>query len=249
MPETKTSTLEVESENPSLLKKFLEINKSDRLLLGITTLLFLVASYMAYIFSPPEIELGDNVRVIYLHIPSAWVSYLAFGITLVGSFQFLRTKSEHYDFLASSSVELGLLFCSIALITGSIFSNVTWGSYWNWDPRQTTTLILWFGYAAYIALRTATSEPEKQRQISAVLGILLFPTIPLSYLSTRIYYSLHPIVIAGTEGGLAMEPEMGMTLFVSVIAVTFLFIYLLRLVLRVQRAEVHLKVIKYEELY
>lgn len=248
-PRTKTRNPDEELEKPRIQLKFSEIDRSDRILLITTIIIFLLAEYMAYIFSPPEVNLGDNIRIIYLHIPAAWVSYLAFGITFVSSLLYLREKSDHYDLLSVSSVELGVLFCSIAIITGSIFSNVTWGAYWNWDPRQTTTLILWFGYAAYLSLRFATKDPERRARISAVLGVLIFPTVPLSYLSTRLYYSLHPIVIAGQEGGIAMVPEMGITLLVSVVAVTFLFIYLLRITFRIERTDIHLKIKKYEEPY
>jgi len=247
MSGVKTTPLEAESEKSNPLLKYTEIDRVDKILLLITAIFLILATYMAYVYSPPEANLGDRVRVIYLHIPSAWVSYLAFGITFVSSLLYLRGKSEHYDFLSVSSIELGVLFCTIAIITGSIFSNITWGSYWNWDPRQTTTLILWFGYAAYLSLRYATHDPERRAHISAVLGILIFPTVPLSYLSARIYWSLHPIVVAGSEGGLAMVPEMGVTLFVSVVAITFLFITLLRLTLRVERADTQIKIRKYEE--
>lgn len=246
---SKSPNLNEEPEKTRRLLKFSGIERSDRILLITTSIIFLLAEYMAYIFSPPETNLGDKVRIIYLHIPSAWTSYLAFGITFVSSMLFLKKKSDHYDLLSVSSVELGVLFCTIALITGSLFSKVTWGAYWNWDPRQTTTLILWFSYAAYLSLRFATSDPERRAYVSAVLGILVFPTVPLSYISTRIYYTLHPIIIAGQEGGLAMVPEMGITLLISVVAITLLFIFLLRLTLKTERAETNLKLIKYGELH
>jgi len=245
---TKTPNIDDEPEQTHILLKFSEIDRSGRILLITTAILIFLAIYMAYIYSPPEVNLGDNVRIIYLHIPSAWTSYLAFGITFASSLLYLKEKSDHYDLLSVSSVKIGVLFCTIALITGSLFSKVTWGAYWNWDPRQTTTLILWFSYAAYLSLRFATSDPERRAHVSAVLGILVFPTVPLSYLSTRIYYTLHPIIIAGQEGGLAMVPEIGITLLVSVVAITLLFINLLRLTLRTERAEINLKLIKYGEL-
>jgi len=246
MPRSETPTLEEDSAKASFRQTLSELSRSDRLLLITTSIIFFFAEYMAYIYSPPEETLGDKVRIIYLHIPSAWISYLAFGITFISSLLYLKKKSEYYDLLSVASVELGVLFCTIALITGSLFSKVTWGAYWNWDPRQTTTLILWFSYAAYLALRFATSDPERRAHVSAVLGILLFPTVPLSYLSTRIYWSLHPML--ARPGGLAMVPKMGYTLFVAVVAITLLFIYLLHLTLRTERAEINLKLIKYGEL-
>jgi heme exporter protein C len=127
------------------------------ILLGIGAVLSVVASYAAYVWIPPEATMGDLYRIVYLHVPVAWVCYLAFALSLVASIAFLTKRKHAYDRVAEVSAILGLVYGAIALVSGSIWAKAAWGSYWNWDPRETTTLILWIAYAGYNYVTYASS--------------------------------------------------------------------------------------------
>ncbi len=176
-------------------------------------------------------------KIFYFHMPSAWASYFAFGVALLASAVYLRTRNQKYDHWAHSSVEIGVLFATIAILTGPIWAKQEWGVYWRWDDTKlVTTFILWLVYIGYLSLRAAIAEPSARSRISAVYGILGFITVPMSFLSARIaplLSSSHPEVIASSSGSLS--PEAGMTIGVAVVAFTFLFITML--IKRVEIAE------------
>ncbi len=162
-------------------------------LMLIALLLFSVGIYKAMRLPPsPEPTLRNNYRIIFYHLPSAISSFLAFTVTLIASILFLKTRDVRWDMIAYSSAKFGLFMITAALISGSIWAKVAWGSYWNWDPRETTVLIMWFTYAAYFALRGAIEEYEDKAKYSSAFAILAYATIPLTYLSTRLFFSLHP---------------------------------------------------------
>lgn len=192
------------------------------IVLSFVYVLVAICLYYALVEFPPVQQLGDNYRIFFLHFPSAIVTYLAFSLTLATSILYLWKRDSKYDSIASSSVKLGLVFATLTLVTGSIFSHVSWGRYWNWDPRQTTTLILWFVYAAYLALRSAIDEDESRATVSAILGVFGYSTIPLTYISTRIWFSLHP-----ESGGIGLTGDMWLVLLGMVVALTILYSYLL----------------------
>lgn len=194
----------------------------NTLILGFVYILIAICLYFALLVFPPDKELGEAYRIFFLHFPCAIVTYIAFTLTLVASVLYLRSRDSRYDSIASSSVKLGLIFGTLTLVTGSIFSNVTWMGYWNWDPRQTTTLILWFVYASYLALRSAIDEGESRAIVCAILGIFGYATIPLTYISSSVWFSLHP------EGGsIGLTGEMWYVILVMVVALKILYSYLL----------------------
>ena len=128
-----------------------------------------------------------------------------------------------------------MLFCVLATITGAIFSKQAWGAYWSWDPRQTTTLIVCFIYASYLALRSAIEDRETRARLSAIFGIFAFFSVPLSYLSTRLWFSLHPTII--TSKGMELEKDMQIALLVMIIGMLFLYVGLLSLSSRIKKLE------------
>lgn len=134
----------------------------------------------------------QGYKIFFFAMSNFPVVYIAFFITLLASIQYLRTKEMRLDAIASSSVKIGILFTSLLLINGAIFSKVGWGAYWNWDPRQTTTLILWFIQAGYLSLRSAIDSEETKARLSAVIGILGFAGVPLTHVSATIWLSNHP---------------------------------------------------------
>ena len=141
----------------------------------------------------PQKELGDVSRIFFFHVPVAWVAVLAFFISMLNSIFLLRKREMRYDIQAASAARLGFLFCILAMITGMIFAKNTWGSFWNWDPRETSIFILILIYGAYFALRSAVEIQERKASLSAVYSILAFLTVPfLVFVIPRVYQSLHP---------------------------------------------------------
>ncbi len=190
----------------------------------------IIATYAAYIAGPSPVQgPGSSVyRIFYTHTPAAWVCYLTLAISLLASVLFLVKRDFKYDMLAEASAILGLMYGVIALITGSIWANAIWGVYWNWDPRETTTLVLWMAYIGYITLRLSINNKQKRASTSAVYNILAFSTIPLSYLSITLWQSLHPQIIVPGSGISATPPVME-TLFLNLVAASLIYLYLLKM--------------------
>ncbi|MFW9909412.1 MAG: cytochrome c biogenesis protein [Candidatus Thorarchaeota archaeon] len=200
----------------------------------VTAVVGVVYIYMTWIFAPPELNLGELIRIFFQHVAPAWVAYLAFGVTLVCSLMYLWKQELRYDVLGGASIQLGLLFTTITLLSGMIWADATWGSPWNWDPRETTTLILWIAYACLLVYRASVSDRDVRAQYGSIFGIVAFPAVLLSYISIHIWNTLHPIVV--TPGGLQMGAAHGMTLGVAVIAITLIYIVLLDLTYRLDSA-------------
>ncbi len=207
-------------------------------------LLVIFGMYKALLVFGPIDFLGkpwDSYRIVFFHVPFAVASYVAFTVTLVLSIAYLSKKKEIYDIVASRSAKLGLIFSTLTLFSGIIFSKEGWGAYWNWDPRQTTMLILWFVYAGYLVLRSAVENVEQKAKISAVYGIFGYVTIPLTYLSTKLWYSLHP-----TASEFGLSQSMKPVLVIMIISIIILYAYLLRVEVKLAKIERHVKVRAYE---
>lgn len=198
-----------------------------------------VALYAAFLFAPREATMGDVQRIFYFHVPNAWVAFLSFGVVFVASIQWLRTKGYWWDAVAVSAAESGIVFTTIALVTGSIWAKPTWGTWWDWDPRLTTTLILWLIYVSYMMLRSVVENPAKRASLAAVVGIVGFIDVPVVFMSIRWWRTIHPVVITGSS--VDLDPSMIVTLMVCLATFTILFVHLLRLriKLELQREEVY----------
>ena len=178
---------------------------------------------------------GEVSRILFFHVPMAWVATLAFLLSMIASSVYLITRKVNADFLAQSSAELGFLFCFLATVTGSIFAKATWGSFWNWDPRETSIVMLLMIYGAYFVLRSAVPDHEKRRVFAGVYSILAFCTVPfLVFVVPRITSSLHPEDTFNPAG-----PGMDMKTLIfflgSLCAYTALFVWMLRLKVRMLR--------------
>ena len=185
----------------------------------------LVAAHVAiWMHAPVEATMGLVQKIFYLHLPLAWWALFSFFLVFVGSVGVLVRKTEIWDAMAGSAAELGVLFSGLALITGSLWARPIWGVWWAWDPRLTTTLIMWFVYMGYLVLRTSPIPQAKRRTLCAVLGIVAFVDIPLVFYSTRLWRSIHPSVISSSGGG--MEPEMWQAMGISLAAVGALWLVL-----------------------
>ena len=180
---------------------------------------------------------GQTSRILFFHVPQAWVATLSFLISMIGSAIYLAKRRPKADHLALSAAELGFVFCILATITGSIFAKVTWGSYWNWDPRETSIVILLMIYGAYFALRSAVPDPDKKKVFAAVYSILAFATVPfLVFVVPRITMSLHPEdTMNPAKPG--MDPTTLKVFLGSLFAYTGLFIWMLRLNMRLLNLE------------
>ncbi len=209
-----------------------------------TFVAIIVALYGVFIFVPTERTMGIIQRIFYFHVPLAWVAFVAFLMVFIASILYLWKKDRRWDILAHSSAEIGVVFCSLVLITGPIWAKPVWGAWWIWDVRLTTTLVLWLIYIAYLMLRTMAGGGTRTARFAAVFGIIGFIDVPIVFMSIRWWRSLHPIVIASEGSGL--HPSMLATLLISLGAFTLLFVYLLRQRLSIEWVEVNLEEIREE---
>lgn len=168
-------------------------------------------------------ESGQIYRMLFLHVPLAWISFFAFFIVMITSYLYLRSNERKYDVLALTSAEIGVVFSALTLITGSVWAKAEWGTWWRWDPRLITTLITWIIYISYLTLRTSL-KTEKKARLSAVYGIIAFLSVPISYLSISI--SIHPQPITGSGG---ISSSLMNILIIGVIGFTALYLYILNL--------------------
>jgi heme exporter protein C len=187
--------------------------------------------------------LGDRARVLYFHVPTAWVTVLAFLMSMLYSVQYLRKKDMLYDYKASSAAGLGLLFCILATVTGAVWAKFNWGTFWNWDPRQTSIFLLLMIYGAYFALRSAIESEENRAKLSSVYAILSFITVPFFiFILPRIVESLHPDPIVNTSGRINMDTAMLIIFLCSLVGFTAIFAWMLNLKIRLAKIELSRRV-------
>src|SRR3990170_2420529 len=178
-------------------------------------------------YAPREVVQGNVQRIMYLHVPSVLTAYLAFGLVLVGSVGYLATRRNSFDRLASSAAEIGVLFTGITIVSGAIWVKPTWGTWWTWDARLTSTAVLFVVYVGYLLLRAMVEEPEARGRYAAVVGILGAANIPIVHFSVQWWRALHqPATMLG-PGSAPMAFSMKMTVAVNWLAFTLLFAYFL----------------------
>jgi len=193
------------------------------------------AMYAAFVYAP-YVEDPPAQRIFYFHVSSAWVSFLAFFVTFVAGVTVLLKRSLWWDSVAVASTEIGTVFCTIALISGSIWAKAAWGVWWAWDVRLATTFALWLIYAAYIVLRMSTPSGERAARFGAVYAVIGFLTVPLVFMSIRLWKTQHPApVLAGGEKA-GLEPEMRVALVFCIVAFTLLYFAFLRSRFRIEQA-------------
>jgi len=195
------------------------------ILLLLTTIGMMISIGLIFLYVPTDAIEGIPQRIFYFHVPIAWIGMLAFGIMGIAGVAYLWKKDERWDWLARASAEIGAVFITLALITGSIWGRTTWGTWWTWDARLTTTLILWFIYIAYIMLRSYMGCTLASARAGAVLAIIGLVDIPIIYESVNWWRTLHPQAEVGVQG--ALPPEVIFTLIVSLITFTLLYSFLM----------------------
>ena len=192
----------------------------------------------AFLWAPLVPVLGETTRVLYFHIPTAWVTVLALGWSMVHSVLYLRRRDLEHDHQAAGAAEIGVLFCVAATVSGSLWAKAMWGSYWNWDPRETSIFFLLLIYGAYLALRGAVEDPERRARLSAIYSAAAFVAVPfLVFVVPRIYFSLHPDPIINPRGKIDMDPRIRVVFYELLLGFTALFFWVLSLRVRVARVE------------
>ena len=215
------------------------------MLVGVT---MLAALCLVFLVVPTEREMGVVQRIFYFHVSSAWVAFLGFFVVAGASAVYLWKHSPGADRLAHAAAEVGVLFCSLVLITGPIWARPIWGVWWTWDPRLTMTVILWAIYASYLMLRAFGGEDEAVRRWAAVLGIIGVLDIPIIMVSVRLLRGMHPAVIARNEGGSGLvDPWMRIALLVSAVALILLGSWLMQLRVRMGRLGEEMATLRHEE--
>jgi heme exporter protein C len=201
------------------------ITQRQLLLLATSFVLMMIALALVFIIVPTEKEMGMVQRVFYFHVPLAWLAYLAFSIVLVCSGLYLWKRDAKWDIIARSSAEVGVVFTTLVLVTGSIWAKSAWGIWWTWDSRLTSTLVLWLIYIAYLMVRSFAVEEDRGARFAAVVGIAGFFSVPLSAMAITLWRTQHPNPVI-FEGGLE-DWRMLFTLIFCVVTFTALFIQLL----------------------
>lgn len=195
----------------------------------VVAVIAVAATYIrAIYFTPLEAIQGPAQKIYYVHPTSAWVAFLAFGIVALASIGYLWLKDLKLDRVAESAAEVGVVFTSVTLVTGSLWGKPIWGTWWTWDARLTLTLFLWFIYAGYIVLRGAILEPETRARYSAVLGILGALLIPFIHMSVYLFRTLHPMPIVLKPGRPSLPNSMLATFAMAFVSFSLLFVALLR---------------------
>lgn len=185
---------------------------------------------------PPDRLQGPVQRIMYVHVPSAWIAYLAFFITFAGSVRYLWRRDLGADRLAVSAAEVGLVFTGVTLLTGAIWGKATWGIWWDWDPRLTTTALLFVIYAGYLLIRGALVDRERRARAAAVLGIVGFANVPIVHFSVLWWRSLHQPPTIIQPGDPTIGHVLLAELLASVLAYTLLFLYLVQRRIDLERA-------------
>lgn len=207
----------------------------NALLIGIAALLLAVAAYFAFTVPTAQRETGGDVqRIFYFHVGIAWVAGLALLVTFVSSILHLaRGEQRKYDIVALASVEIGVVFGVMVVLSGMLWARPVWYTWWTWDPRLTTTAISLFIYVAYLMLRGAIDDPQRRARFAAVYAIIFFASVPITYLATTWWGGLHPPLAA--TGDFALTASMRPAMFLSLAAFTLIYVVLLRARMRVEQ--------------
>jgi heme exporter protein C len=225
------------------------VRNSDRVLTILTalaTVAILAAATLALVIAPPAKGLTPDEtfaqRIIYFHVPSAWVSMLAFGVTMIASIGYLSTGQRRWDSVALSSAEIGITFTVATMVSGSIWAKPAWNTWWTWDPRLTTYTIVFLLYVSYFMLRSAMEDPARRARFAAVYGIFAFLSVPSTFFSIRWWRTIHPVLI--DEKNFGLSAGMRPAFFFGVFAFTVLYFVLLWHRYRLEQTKEQVEVLK-----
>ncbi len=206
-------------------------------ILGIISLIAItIGLYLAFIYAPTDATQGHAQRIFYIHVPMAWLAYMSYGFILVGSIGYLWKKDLKWDRLARGAAELGFLFTTLVLISGSLWGRPIWGTWWEWEARLTTTLVLWFIYLGYFVVRSYAGEVHRGARWAAVLGLIGAIDVPIIHLSVQWWRTLHPTPVVLKSSGPSLPDSMLYSMLWMFAAFTLLFFYLLILKTRIEKS-------------
>jgi heme exporter protein C len=194
----------------------------------VSIVLLAIATYLALVFAPKELVMGDVQRVFYFHIGTAWTALIGFILAAVFSITYLVTKNLRWDRLEVASIEVSMVFFLITIVLGSIWARPAWNTWWTWDPRLTTAAVTELIYAAYFMLRQGIDDPEKRARFGAVYALIGGLSAPITFFAIRFFRTIHPVVIGGgnadAQGGFAMTADMRVAFFFALFTFTVIFI-------------------------
>lgn len=198
-------------------------------ILDVASILVLIgATYMALVFAPKELVMGDVQRVFYFHLGTAWTALIGFILAAVFSVVFLITKDLKWDRYQVAAIEVSLVFFLITIVLGSIWARPAWNTWWTWDPRLTTAAVTELIYVAYFMLRQGIDDPDRRARFGAVYALIGGLSAPITFFAIRLFRTIHPVVIGGTnpeaDGGFSMTADMRTAFFFALFAFTIIFI-------------------------
>jgi heme exporter protein C len=199
------------------------------------------ALYLIFVIAPIERTMGIVQKIFYLMVPMGWLALLSFLVVFIGSILYLKKRSLRWDILSYSSAEVGVIFTTLALVTGSIWAKPAWGVWWTWEPRLTATLVLWLIYLTYFMVRSFATEESRGATFAAIVGIIGFIDIPIIVLATTLWRGLHPGALI-FQGGL--DPTMLLTLIISLLTFSTLYALILMQRISLKNNEVEIKRMK-----
>jgi heme exporter protein C len=235
--------------------------RSDRwvaILLAATAVLMLVAIILVFGVAPDPVNLQTPVerfsqRIFYFHVPTWWIGFLAFFVAAGTGVLYLITRRESWDVISLSSVEIGIAFTTMGLVTGSIWAKPTWNTWWTWDPRLTTAAIGWLMYIGYLMLRGAIDSPERRARFAAVFAIVAFLSVPINFMAIRWWRTIHPVVIgsgsADAQGNFSLGPTIRLVFFYCLFTFTVLYVALMALRVRTERLARRVEYIKQQVMF
>jgi heme exporter protein C len=223
-----------------------KLQRWSTILGGIVAVLMFVNLYNIFQLVPMEKSMGLIQRIFYFHAPPLITSFVAFTVTFVYSILYLAKQRLWHDRIAYCAAEVGVLLTTTGLLTGPIWARPVWNTWWSWDPRLTTTLVLWFIYVGYLMLRAYAGEEQRGARFASVFAIVGFVDVPIVYLANRLWRTLHPspVILGGSNSGL--EPTMRYAFLFSIVTFILLFVFLLLVRLRVERARLEVDQLKRE---
>lgn len=192
---------------------------------GLAFISIMIAIPMAFLYAPEDAVQGPAQRIFYFHVPIAWIGMLAFVVMAIASIGYLWKRDERWDWAARASAEIGTVFITLTLITGSIWGRTTWGTWWSWDPKLTASLVLWFMYIGYLMIRSYMGRTPASANAGAVLAIIGVFDVPIIYEAVNLWRGLHPGAQVGVAG--ALPPSVVLTLMVSLTGFTLLYAFLM----------------------
>jgi heme exporter protein C len=225
----------IESHKTETRQRGKDIPIASLILGGLSFLGMMLSLWMIFLYAPTDAVQGNAQRIFYFHVPMAWVGMLSFVVLTVAGIVYLWKGDERWDWLARAAAEVGVVFLTLALVLGSIWGKTTWGTWWTWDPKLTTTLLLWFMYIAYIMLRNYMGRTPTSARSGAVLAIIGVIDVPIIYESVNWWRTLHPPAQVGVAG--ALPPSVVLTLMVSLVTFTLLYSFLMVQLYQLERLQ------------